>query len=161
VIGKILLFSTFFAAGVISTGSAKTFEVGRWSYACMHDHKGPYGEVRNPRNCWAIICEKSLIGCVPVFSFTEKRSGISRIDKRDSCNFGPSKIAVDGKRIDLLNEDEQVKAVINGKSMTREMWALGYDGGWPHCLYRDVTISIVGANDIYQRLLKLKPSYLP
>lgn len=101
---------------------ADSFDYGKWSYNCMHDHTDPYGRVQNPRNCWAIICGDEGLGlrsCLSIFKFDERGEGLASIDSTEACEFTPSENAVDGKRIDLLPQNEQVKAVVSGNFITR------------------------------------------
>lgn len=144
--------------------NAASFEYGRWAYNCMHDHKDPYGDVLNPRNCWASICGEGLpagLGCINVFYFTKERDGLTRVETREACDNRPVKKAVDGVRIDTLPNDEQIQHVLKGKSMTMQVWDFEGKGGWPYCYTTDITFSLKGATEVYKRLIKLKPSFLP
>lgn len=141
---------------------ADSYEYGRWAYNCMHDHKDPYGSVLNPRNCWASICDPDAPqGCVTIFYFTKDRERVGHIEPREGCEYSPSKMAVDGVRIDLLPDEQQIEAVIVGRSLTMQAWNFEGKGHWPYCLYTDQTISLQGSGEVYKRLKQLKPSYLP
>lgn len=146
-----------------SPAKADSYEYGEWAYNCMHDHKDPYGDVLNPRNCWASVCPKGVWegGCVTIFHFTKDRDRVGNIGPHQACEYTPSKMAVDGQRIDLLSDQEQIDAILKGKSLTLEVWDYKGKGSWPYCYTADRTISLKGSSEVYKRLMKMKPKYLP
>lgn len=143
---------------------ADSFEWKQWSYNCMHDHKDAYGTVMSEANCWAIICEgvKSHhfhglgSSCLYVFKFTRDGQELSRMASDELCQPAPSQIAVDGRRVDLLTDEEQINAVRKGKRIIRRVEARG----WPYCEDTDIETDLRGSEYVYQQLVKMSPKYL-
>lgn len=139
---------------------AGSFEFGKWAYNCMHDHKDPYGTVLNPRNCWASICGAEAAsqgeGCISIFYLTDDRWGLGRNISLPPCEYTPQEIAVDGQRIDLLSDREQIEAVTKAKSLTRRLWKRS----WPYCETKDVTVSLDGSAEVFKRIEKLSPTFI-
>jgi len=155
----IILLLTFVLT--LPSVKAETFTEGRWSYACMHDHKDPYGSILNPANCWAMICGETVKGdhgenCVLIFKFTRKHIGLGHLEEREACDYYPGRIAVDGRRIDQLSNKEKIRIVLKGKTITREE---NYRP-WPYCSYSNVTTNLDGAASVLKKLMGMKDGFL-
>lgn len=130
----------------------------------MKDHTDPYGTVLNPANCWASICDGVKhsdpygLGdsCLSVFEFTREGRHLTGVHVEDLCEPRPTEIAVDGKRIDLLPDEEQIDAVRQGKHIIRRVQGRG----WPYCEDVDIEADLSGADHVYKQLLKMSKKFL-
>jgi hypothetical protein len=84
--------------------------------------------------------------------------GLPAFTVQEVCEPAPRKAAVDGKRIDLLSGEEQVKAITTGKTIVRQV----QKRGWPDCFDGDDERSLEGAKEVWDLLqtLKTKGKYL-
>src|SRR5436305_8951636 len=85
----------------------------------MNDHYHPYGTLPNPANCWMMICEESK-GCLYTLKITKEKIGLSEYQRGELADRHPERQQSIGRK-DLLSGEEQVKAVITGKTIIRRV----------------------------------------
>jgi len=164
---KRLLTAAMISLALHSTARAdewnKWHEYKQFSYACFTPAKDAYGEVKDSWHCEAGVSAAGVGETLIVFYATLEKDMIFphqgfRFDYESSegCEDYPSptKIAVDGRRIDEWSDEEELQAVLKGKSLIRQM----VDEPWPECSLKDVTFDIHGAAEVYARLKKLRDS---
>jgi hypothetical protein len=66
----------------------------------------------------------------------------------DVCPEKPTRMAVDGMRIDKFPMARRIEAVLDGRRFTREK-----DRGWPYCNVYNETMSVRGARAAYDEMV--------
>ncbi|MGV1900752.1 hypothetical protein ACQZ6V_10725 [Agrobacterium sp. 22-3674b3] len=128
-----------------------------WSTGCQPDQLDPYGKRIENAKCWAMVSnfarsnEGTSIGVATIFEVSKKGALLTSNHDLDGdlCDEKPTRIAVDGKRIDQLAMKDRIDAVLNGKRLTREK-----DRGWPYCNVYNETTTIDGARAAYQEMME-------
>jgi hypothetical protein len=140
------------AQDLVAHQSAENVEFKQWSLWCRADVLDDYGDIRFKRHCTAYLSRPGEFDSIPILTITDKHTGLASAAAPTDCDYQPTRVAVDGKRIDNLDNDAQMEAIFNGKKLVREVWKLH----WPECEHKDVTVDITGARQAWERLLKLK-----
>ncbi|MBP2563398.1 hypothetical protein J2857_006197 [Neorhizobium galegae] len=151
-VAAVLAASSATAQDRVAHQSAENVEFKQWSLWCRADVLDDYGDIRFKRHCTAYISRPGQFDSIPIMTITDAHTGMASATAPSDCDYQPRRVAVDGKRIDTLDEAAQMEAIFAGKKLVREVWKLH----WPECQHQDVTVDITGAKQAWERLLKLK-----
>lgn len=152
IIAVVLAATPAFGQKLVAHQSAENVEYKQWSLWCRADVLDDYGDLRFKRHCTAYLSRPGHFDSIPIMTITDKHIGLASAAAPSDCDYQPTRVAVDGKRIDNLDNDQQMQAIFSGKKLIREVWKLH----WPECEHEDVTVDITGAKQAWDRLLKLK-----
>ncbi|WP_126010325.1 hypothetical protein [Georhizobium profundi] len=130
----------------------------KWQTGCQDDQVNAYGEETSRAKCWAMVSDFSTsdlgmsIGVATIFEIDHNgpRMTENRALDTEICDEVPTKIAVDGRRIDQLSMPQRIEAVINGQRLVRQK-----DRPWPYCNVYNETTTLSGARNAYDEMVRL------
>lgn len=152
------LFASIACGACSSTGVERQAQSKptEWAVHCHGVLKNRYGEVTNQPMCFVIASslesgwengrQMSANSIFKVDSTGPRFVNEFSYDRY--CRSRPTKIAVDGVRIDHLSTAEQLSRVRAGSRLVRQ-----HGTPWPNCYLQDETMSLVGAETAFNEML--------
>lgn len=130
----------------------------KWSTGCQDDQKDPYGKLIEREKCWAMVSYHKTtefglpVGVATIFEIDHRGPRLTQNSEFDAdiCEEKPTRIAVDGRRIDQLPMQQRIEAVLAGQRLVREA-----DRSWPHCNVYNETTTVSGARQAYNEMTRL------
>ena len=147
------------ACGACATSSSEK-QTGdkptEWSVHCHGVLTNRYGEVTNQPMCFVIASSREFgwehgrqMSANSIFKVDSTGARFANEFSYDRyCKSRPTKVAVDGARIDHLSKSEQLSRALTGARLIRQ-----HGTPWPNCYLQDETMSLVGAQTAFDEML--------
>lgn len=127
--------------------------IGHWSIKCSGGKLDNYGERRAAKRCSAqyFSPKEPLYGTSTVLKVNASGPVVTRARKKNPlCRSVAKRIAVDGQRIDGLNNSAQIRALLVGSQFAREDHGL-----WPGCGIINSVTRLERTQEAYDTMMDL------